>query len=46
MSIVDVDVFDVRDDPRFEMTEKSLDAGLGTSVASYPSVNGTSTSGK
>lgn len=46
MSIFGVDASDVRDDPRFEMTEKSLDAALGTSVASCPSVKGTSASDK
>jgi hypothetical protein len=41
MSIVGVKASEIYDDPRLEMTEKSLDGAFGTSVASCPSANGT-----
>jgi hypothetical protein len=42
MSIVDVEASKIPDDPRFAMTEKSLDGAYGTSVASCPIASGIS----
>jgi len=42
MSIGDVEAATILDDPRFAMTEESLDGACGTSVASCPIARGIS----